>query len=153
LGEPAHVSGLVIRGAKVTGTDKQFFDWLLKVAVKRGAAHYEREFDPSLPPDNPNISDEEVGIGLCSGEQPYLAAPAEITLFGRAALSLGYAGSGSAFAATHDVDAILPLPWLEAANENLDFWQAQQATNAELEPEGLYVTHLFRELEPQSPVG
>ena len=29
----------------------------------------------------------------------------------------------------------------------LDFWEAQQHTNAELEPEGLYVTHLFRELE------
>jgi len=32
-------------------------------------------------------------------------------------------------------------------DENLDFWQAQQRTNAELEPEGLYLTHLFRELE------
>ena len=29
----------------------------------------------------------------------------------------------------------------------MDFWQAQQKTNAELEPTGLYITHLFRELE------
>ena len=77
----------------------------------------------------------------------HLAAPAEITLFGRAALALGYASSPAAFAATHDVDAILPLAWLEAEDENLDFWEAQQRTNVELEPEGLYITHLFRELE------
>ena len=77
----------------------------------------------------------------------HLAAPAEITLFGRAALALGYASSPPAFAATQDVDAILPLAWLAAADENLDFWEAQQRTNVELEPEGLYLTHLFRELE------
>lgn len=45
------------------------------------------------------------------------------------------------------MDAILPLGWLAAEDENLDFWEAQQRTNAELEPEGLYVTHLFREVE------
>jgi len=77
----------------------------------------------------------------------HLTQPAEITLFGRAALALGYADSPSAFATSHDVDAILPLPWLAAEDENLDFWQAQEKTNTELEPEGLYITHLFRELE------
>jgi hypothetical protein len=45
------------------------------------------------------------------------------------------------------VDAILPLAWLAAEEQNLDFWEAQQRTNVELEPEGLYMTHLFRELE------
>jgi hypothetical protein len=60
----------------------------------------------------------------------HLAKPTEITLFGRAALALGYAPSPIAFAATHDVDAILPLSWLEAEDENLDFWEAQQRTNA-----------------------
>ena len=77
----------------------------------------------------------------------HLAMPSELTLFGRAALALGYSGSPAAFATTQDVDAILPLSWLAAADENLDFWQAQQRTNTELEPEGLYITHLFRELE------
>ena len=77
----------------------------------------------------------------------HLTAPAELPLFGRGALALGYAGGPAAFATTQDVDAILPLPWLAAANENLDFWHARQRTNAELEPEGLYITHLFRELE------
>jgi len=77
----------------------------------------------------------------------HLTAPAELTLFGRAALALGYAPSLAAFATTQDVDAILPLSWLAAEDENLDFWEAQQRTNAELESEGLYLTHLFRELE------
>ena len=77
----------------------------------------------------------------------HLTAPAEITLFGRAALALGYAGSPATFATTHDVDAILSLVWLAAEDQNMDFWQAQQQTNAELENEGLYITHLFREVE------
>lgn len=76
-----------------------------------------------------------------------LTAPAELTLFGRAALALGYAPAPATFATTQDVDAILPIPWLAAGDENLDFWEAQQRTNAELESEGLYLTHLFRELE------
>lgn len=77
----------------------------------------------------------------------HFAAPAELTLFGRAALALGYPGSPAAFAATQDVDAILPLVWLAAEDQQLDFWAAQQRTNAELEPDGLYITHLFRELD------
>lgn len=77
----------------------------------------------------------------------HLTAPVELTLFGRAALALGYHGGPAAFATTQDVDAILPLSWLAAEDQNLDFWQAQQRTNIELEPEGLYITHLFRELE------
>jgi hypothetical protein len=77
----------------------------------------------------------------------HLTKPAEITIFGRAALALGFPNSPAAFATTHDVDAILPLSWLAAEDENMDFWQAQQKTNAELESSGLYITHLFRELE------
>ena len=77
----------------------------------------------------------------------HLTKPAEITIFGRAALALGFPNSPATFATTHDVDAIFPLSWLAAEEQNLDFWQAQQKTNAELEPTGLYITHLFRELE------
>src|SRR5438105_3090620 len=77
----------------------------------------------------------------------HLTTPAELTLFGRAALALCYAASPATYAATQDVDAILPLAWLDALDQNLDFWDAQRRTNAELEPEGLYITHLFRESE------
>lgn len=76
-----------------------------------------------------------------------LTGPAEVTLFGRAALALGFKESPARFHATQDVDAILPLPWLAAQDENIDFWLAQQQTNRVLESEGLYLTHLFREVE------
>lgn len=71
LGTPAHVSGLAIRLARLTGAGHRLPDWLLKTAVNRGATHYQREFDPSLPPDNALISDEEIGVALCLGQHPY----------------------------------------------------------------------------------
>jgi hypothetical protein len=77
----------------------------------------------------------------------HLTKPAELTIFGRAALALGFHDGPATFATTHDVDAILPMAWLAAEDENLDFWEAQQKTNAELEAHDLYITHLFRELE------
>ena len=51
----------------------------------------------------------------------HLSGPTEITLFGRAALSLGYDASPASFAATRNVDAILPLNWLAVEDANLDF--------------------------------
>jgi hypothetical protein len=77
----------------------------------------------------------------------YLVSPAEITLFGRAALALGYAQAPAHFHNTQDVDGILPMAWLQPPEAHEDFWQAVQQTNAELEPEGLYLTHLFREVD------
>ena len=71
LGDTAHVSGLAIRLARLSGAGDRLPEWLLKVAVERGARHYQREFDPSLPPDNATVSDEEIGIALCLGEPPY----------------------------------------------------------------------------------
>src|SRR2546425_71921 len=48
----------------------------------------------------------------------HLTKPAELTIFGRAALALGFQDSPPVFATTHDVDAILPLAWLAADDEN-----------------------------------
>jgi hypothetical protein len=73
--------------------------------------------------------------------------PAEITLFGRSALALGYSPAPDHFHNTQDVDGILPLAWLQPPDAHEDFWQAVQRTNAELEPDGLYLTHLFRETD------
>jgi hypothetical protein len=71
LGEVPHVSGLLRRIAKESGAGDRVNHWLVKVAVERGAEHYRRNFDPSLPPDALGISDEEIGIALCLGEHPY----------------------------------------------------------------------------------
>jgi len=76
-----------------------------------------------------------------------LTLPAEITLFGRSALALGYPQAPTHFHNTQDVDGILPLAWLQPPDEHQDFWQAVQRTNIELESDGLYLTHLFREVD------
>jgi hypothetical protein len=46
-------------------------EWLLKVAVARGANHCRWDFDPTLPADLSAISDEEIGVALCLGQNPY----------------------------------------------------------------------------------
>jgi hypothetical protein len=73
----------------------------------------------------------------------HLGGPAELTLFGRAALALGYSNPKADYGATHDVDGIIPITH---EGPNTDFWLAQRATNAELKRRGLYITHLFSEL-------
>ena len=70
LGDTAHVSGLAIHLARVSGAGDRLPEWLLKVAIERGAKHYQRDFDPPLPPDNQTISDEEIGVTLCLGQMP-----------------------------------------------------------------------------------
>jgi len=46
-------------------------EWLLKCAVGRGATHYDRDFPADLPPNHPELSDEELGVALCLGQHPY----------------------------------------------------------------------------------
>jgi hypothetical protein len=74
----------------------------------------------------------------------YLSKDAELTLFGRSALALGYADSPPEYAGTLDVDGIIPLT---GSDPDEDFWTAQQATNEALKSRGLYITHLFSEMD------
>ena len=71
LGDVPHVSGLLRRIAQLSGAGERVADWLLKVAIARGANHYRRDFDPTLPPDLPAIGDEEIGVALYLGQNPY----------------------------------------------------------------------------------
>src|SRR3954468_16634953 len=71
LGDVAHVSGLAIRIAKLSGSHERLPEWLMQVAVQRGARHYARQFDSSLPPDNGKVSDEEIGVALCLEQHSY----------------------------------------------------------------------------------
>lgn len=75
----------------------------------------------------------------------HLDHPVSLVLFGRAAICLGYTGSSAEAAATQDVDAILQLAQLESIEQDGQFWEALAQTNQDLEPEGLYITHLFQE--------
>ena len=72
LGDVAHVLPLLRKVRELSGcTADQVGEWLLKCAVRRGATHYEREFSSDLPPDDPALSNEELGVALCLGHLPF----------------------------------------------------------------------------------
>jgi hypothetical protein len=74
----------------------------------------------------------------------HLNGPARLVLYGRAAIHLGFTDPPRDVAVSKDVDAIVPLSDLDEISANDAFWDAQDATNTELRPQGLYITHLFR---------
>jgi hypothetical protein len=65
-------------------------------------------------------------------------------LYGRAGIQLGFTNPPPEAAHSKDVDAIIPLADLDSLTADEGFWDAQQLTNAQLRPQGLYITHLFR---------
>jgi hypothetical protein len=72
LGDVTHVSPLLRRIRELSGCpEERVAEWLLKCAVARGASHYEREFAPDLPADNPALTNEELGVALCLGHHPF----------------------------------------------------------------------------------
>ena len=75
----------------------------------------------------------------------HLTARVELTLYGRAALQLGFPEPLPEYAQSMDVDGVL---WLGQAEELLrggNFWPAVDLTNGELAPQGLYISHFFEE--------
>jgi hypothetical protein len=83
----------------------------------------------------------------------YLTAPVELTLYGKAALVLGFQDPPRDFGHSSDVDAVLWLGQAEQLSETTNFWDALERLNDELANDGLYMTHLFEEdqviLQPQ----
>jgi hypothetical protein len=77
----------------------------------------------------------------------HLDHPVELTLYGRAALALGFATHLAKHETTQDVDVIIPIVQLDAFQADEKFWAARDATNAELREKGLYITHLFTEMD------
>lgn len=73
--------------------------------------------------------------------------PTRMILYGRAALALGFPDAPAAFQSTMDVDAILPEVEMQMIEADDSFWYALELTNAELEPSGLYITHLFSDAQ------
>jgi hypothetical protein len=74
-----------------------------------------------------------------------LEGDVELTLYGRAALSLGFESPPKEFGESMDVDAVLSLGQAEALLETTNFWQAIEESNQALAESGLYVSHLFVE--------
>lgn len=69
--------------------------------------------------------------------------PVQLVVYGRAAIALGFDNPPNAVKLTLDVDGIIPISQIEAFRADSNFWNAQEATNRELQKEGLYITHLF----------
>ena len=73
-----------------------------------------------------------------------LTSRVELTLYGRAALQLGFEMPLSEFAVSRDIDAILSLGQAEELNEKTNFWEAVEQINETL-AEQLYISHFFVE--------
>jgi len=69
----------------------------------------------------------------------HLRGPASLRLTGGAALVLGYGCER----ATEDADIVLEDAELEALVERSDFGASLEAANRELEPQGMYLSHVF----------
>ncbi len=74
-----------------------------------------------------------------------LTRPVELTLYGRAALQLGFENPPAEYAASRDVDIVLWMGQAEALASGGNFWQAVDAVNRQFANEELYITHLFEE--------
>ena len=75
----------------------------------------------------------------------HLTSRVELTLYGRAALTLGFDETPQDYALSHDVDAVLWLGQAEALSESTDFWPAVEKTNDDLVEDDLHVSHFFTE--------
>jgi hypothetical protein len=74
-----------------------------------------------------------------------LEQPVELTLYGRAALSLGFPDSPDEYAWSKDVDGVLWIGQAEELAACTNFWAAQEEVNTRLQEQGLFITHLFEE--------
>jgi hypothetical protein len=72
LGDVSHVSPLLRKVRHLSDCPPEMISaWLLKCAVERGASHYRRDFNSGLPPDNPALTKEELGVALCLAHHPF----------------------------------------------------------------------------------
>jgi len=69
----------------------------------------------------------------------FLSGPGEVRLFGGAALVLGYGRRR----ATEDADLLMDDRECQALIDGAGFAEAVDSTNKELEPQGLYLSHIF----------
>jgi hypothetical protein len=82
---------------------------------------------------------------ILDGLDARLDQEVELTLYGRAALHLGFKNPPEEFAWSKDVDAVLWLGQAEELAERTRFWDAVTELNEELSEEGLYISHFFGE--------
>lgn len=78
----------------------------------------------------------------------HLSRPTPIVVFGTGALLLDPTFEERLVGrVTNDIDLIIPQDREVEFEADTDFWNAIEATNRELEPAGLFLTHIFPERE------
>ena len=84
-------------------------------------------------------------IRLLTRLDELLESPADITLYGRAALELGFPNPKPEYSRSLDVDIVLWMGQAEELQKSGNFWDALQMVNDEFAESGLYISHLFEE--------
>ena len=74
-----------------------------------------------------------------------LEVAVELTLYGRAAIQLGFSNPPEETLLSLDVDAVFWLGQAEQLNEQTNFWEAVEQVNRYLGNQGLYISHFFTE--------
>ncbi|CAN5594248.1 hypothetical protein BH20VER3_BH20VER3_18720 [soil metagenome] len=74
-----------------------------------------------------------------------LDAPVELTLYGRAALLLGFENPPPEFALSRDVDAVMWMGQAEELAQRTNFWDVVAAVNQEFRDQELFISHFFEE--------
>src|SRR5262245_50892009 len=71
----------------------------------------------------------------------------ELTLYGRAALHLGFPNPPDEFALSLDIDAVFWVGQAQELADHSNFWEAVEETNRELAAQELYASHFFEETQ------
>ncbi len=74
----------------------------------------------------------------------YLSSEIELVVYGKSALHLLFQGDRR-ISLTNDVDLIVPELQIKVFDKRIDFWDALEKTNQNLEKSNLYFTHIFDE--------
>ena len=74
----------------------------------------------------------------------YLRSEIDLVVYGKSALHLLFEGDRR-ISLTNDVDLIVPELQVQVFDKRIDFWDALEKTNQDLEKSSLYLTHIFDE--------
>jgi hypothetical protein len=74
----------------------------------------------------------------------HLEEPIDLVVYGKSAICLLFP-EDEKIGVTNDLDLIIPETKISVFDKRLDFWDAVEKTNKELEHLGLYLSHIFDE--------
>ncbi len=84
-------------------------------------------------------------VKLLAAVDERLSGKVELTLYGRAALHLGFPHPPPDYALSRDVDAVMWVGQAEELLERTNFWSVIEQVNALFSDQELYISHFFEE--------